>query len=327
MISRNVLNTPMLQSGQGPLGTWLVGISVGLALGLGLGILRIFLSPLMDGETPFALVFVSVAAATILAGWRAGLFALFSGHALIWYVVFAPRFSFALTSSRQAVAIGVTMLSELLVLAVIAYYQSEVHAAGVARSKVEAELQLVVQEMNHRVKNTLAVVGGIARQTFREAASETTANFQGRLAALARAHDLIAQRQDDRVSIDRLVHTCMQPYCPSGQSRVRIAGPKLEVSPALAVNLALGLNELATNATKYGALSVDQGLVQITWSLTDTSMLSLTWAERGGPTVTPPTRKGFGTRLIQSGLRAQSGGKVDISFGSAGVVCTIVAPL
>ncbi len=91
--------------------------------------------------------------------------------------------------------------------------------------------------------------------------------------------------------------------------------------------LALGINELATNATKYGALSVDEGLVRITWSLTNDSLLCLTWVERGGPTVTPPTRKGFGTKLIQNGLHAQSDGKVDFSFEPEGVVCTITTPL
>lgn len=300
---------------------------MGLTLGLTLGLLRIALSPWMDGETPFALVYVSVAAATILAGWRAGLVALLSGHCLIWYVVFAPHYSFALTSPKAAVAIGVTMVSELLVLAVIAYYQREIHAADIARLQIDAERQLVVQEMNHRVKNTLAVVGGIARQTFREAPAQISADFQSRLTALAHAHDLIAQRHDDRVSIDCLVQTCMQPFCPSAQDRVRMAGPRIELSPALAVNIALGLNELATNATKYGALSVDHGLVRISWSLSESSLLSLTWVERGGPEVKAPTRKGFGTRLIQSGLRAQSGGRVDISFDPAGVVCTIVTPL
>ncbi|WP_068090041.1 sensor histidine kinase [Novosphingobium rosa] len=250
-----------------------------------------------------------------------------SGHCLIWYVVFAPRYSFALASAKEAVAIVVTMLSELLVLWVIAYYQNAIEKADVARTKLDAERQLVVQELNHRVKNTLAVAGGIARQTFREAPAQIKADFQGRLAALSHAHELIAKRQDDRVNIDGLLQTCLAPYCPPGQSRIRMAGPRLALSPALAVNLALGINELATSATKYGALSVDGGLVRITWSLTNDSMLSLTWVERGGPTVTPPSRKGFGTKLIQTGLHAQPDGKVDISFEPAGVVCTITTPL
>ena len=164
------------------------------------------------------------------------------------------------------------------------------------RERAEEQRRLLVHELNHRVKNTLATVQAIAVQTLRGAASTTEASkaLTERLMALAKAHDALTRESWEGAELHEIVEAATDPY--GGRNRFAVAGPSVWLSPALSLSLALSLHELATNAAKYGALSTAAGAVAITWEVVDPRMdarLKLRWIERGGPPVRPPTRRGF----------------------------------
>ena len=252
--------------------------------------------------------------------------ALASGQALIWYLVFEPRFSFELKSSSDTISMLVTIVAEAVIVGAIALYQNEVRNASRQRDEIDASRQLIVLELNHRAKNTLAVVQALATQTFGGEANEKVSAFNARLQALARAHQLIANDDVQMTAIGPLIDACIAPYNPDGGRRIRRSGPSIDVPSRLAINLALALNELATNATKYGALSVPSGLVELTWDLVQPDLLKLKWTERGGPLVSKPVRRGFGTRMLEKGLAASGKGGAQLDFQAQGLVCSINMP-
>jgi PAS domain S-box-containing protein len=195
----------------------------------------------------------------------------------------------------------------------------------------EAHLRLLVDELNHRVKNTLAIVQGIAQQSFKDDADPAVARraFEGRLAALSEAHNLLTREHWGAVSMTQIIDDAVAPH-GGEQSRFTLDGPDLAILPKTAISLALAIHELSTNAVKHGALSSPRGHVEIRWARTahgDKARLSLVWEERGGPAVDVPTRRGFGTRMIERGLAAELAGTVKIDFRRDGVVCTVDAPL
>lgn len=201
-------------------------------------------------------------------------------------------------------------------------------ATAIARG--ETLHMLLVQELNHRVKNTLSVLQAIASQTFRSASRTERSAFEGRLGALAKAHDLLSEEKWRGANIQDVVRRVLEPYALAGSRRVSITGPNLPLAPPRAVIMSMILHELATNAAKYGALSNETGTVAIAWqSMPDPAgqKLQLTWIETGGPRVTEPTRKGFGTRLIERGARDQLGGNATADFLPTGVVYTIETAL
>jgi PAS domain S-box-containing protein len=206
------------------------------------------------------------------------------------------------------------------------------------RKRTERELhetrdrqRLLINELNHRVKNSLAIVQAIAQQSFKgvHSSPEARAAFEGRLAALSAAHDLLTRENWETASMQKVIADAVAPY--RGQSeRFEIDGPDLRLPPKTAVSLALALHELATNAVKYGALSTNEGRVEIKWKVErqdGLEQLRLVWREHGGPPVTVPEKRGFGTRLIERSLAAEFEGKVRIDFDPQGVVCTVLAPL
>lgn len=196
--------------------------------------------------------------------------------------------------------------------------------------KAEEHQRLLLNELNHRVRNTLAIVQAIAQQSFKDehASAEARSSFDGRLSALSAAHNLLTRSNWEAASMRQLIEDAIAPY--RGEDRFEIAGPDLNVAPKTAVSLALALHELATNAVKYGALSVPDGRVAIRWSVNPDpagDRLAFSWREQGGPPVTVPTSRGFGSRMIERGLAAEFGGTVRIAFDPDGVCCTIDAPL
>jgi two-component sensor histidine kinase len=200
-------------------------------------------------------------------------------------------------------------------------------ASAIARG--EALHGLLVEELNHRVKNTLAVLQAIASQTFRSASKTEREAFDGRLGALARAHDLLSHEKWTGAGMHDVVLRVLEPHAIIGSARVRIDGPKLPLAPPRAVMMSMILHEIATNAAKYGALSNDTGTISIEWHLIETpaERLQLSWIETGGPRVHAPTRKGFGSRLIERGARDQLGGSATADFLPTGVVYTIESAL
>lgn len=195
------------------------------------------------------------------------------------------------------------------------------------RMVAERHQRLLINELNHRVKNTLAIVQAIAWQSFRSGGMSKTAreSFEGRLAALAAAHDVITRRNWEAGSIDRIVCGALTPHDP-GDGRVRTEGPTFDLEPKTAVALALAVHELATNAVKHGALSTSCGQVDVRWANED-GRLRLTWRETGGPPITQPVARGFGARLLERGLAEELGGAVRLAFPPEGVVCEVEAPL
>jgi PAS domain S-box-containing protein len=200
------------------------------------------------------------------------------------------------------------------------------------RKRAEEHQRLLINELNHRVKNTLATVQSIVFQTLRNAPTpqDSQTALTSRLIALSKAHDVLTQESWEAASLHQIVSESMEPFRAHGENRIQFAGPQVRLPPSMALAIAMALQELATNAVKYGALSSETGEVGIRWSLDEANSpahLHLRWEESGGPPVRPPDRRGFGTRLIERSLAGDLHGEAKIEFASAGVVCTITAPV
>ncbi|HEX8669533.1 MAG TPA: PAS domain-containing protein [Allosphingosinicella sp.] len=191
------------------------------------------------------------------------------------------------------------------------------------RRHAEERQRLLVNELNHRVKNTLAIIQGIAHQSFKggDLSGAAREAFEGRLAALSAAHNILTRENWEAASIGQIVADALGPY---QSARVSADGPDMRLPSKTAVSLALALHELATNAAKYGALSAPDGRVRVAWT-SDGGRLDLIWEERDGPAVSPPAHRGFGTRMIERALAAELGGEARIEFEPAGVVCRLTA--
>ena len=199
------------------------------------------------------------------------------------------------------------------------------------RKRWEEHQRLLINELNHRVKNTLAIVQGLAQQSLRGDASPEAsfARFEARLTALAAAHSLLTRSNWEDADLEQVARSAVEAAAGDGMRRVRIAGDRIAVRPQTAVGLSLALHELCTNALKHGALSGAEGGVDLSWTLSGEAprTLRMVWREHGGPQVQPPTGKGFGRRLLEQALSRELGGAISLAFEPAGVVCTIAAPL
>jgi two-component sensor histidine kinase len=189
--------------------------------------------------------------------------------------------------------------------------------------------KLILEELHHRIKNTLATVSAIASQSLRTASSIEHGRhaIESRLLALGRAHDLLLQARWSSADLAHLVHGATEPYDSEGEGKFSIQGPDLKIVSGAVIALAMTLNELCTNATKFGALSWPTGRIEIAWTIDDKNQrLHLTWTEKGGPAVHAPTRQSFGTRLIET-LGTQLKGKVEMAYDLKGFVYALDAPL
>ena len=187
------------------------------------------------------------------------------------------------------------------------------------RKRAEAHREMLLGEMKHRVKNTLAMVQAFANPTLRSVSTEEREKFGGRLRALAGAYELLTSETWNRAEMRRVVEQALEPF---PVQRIVVEGPDCAVNATNASHLTLGLHELATNAVKYGALSNAEGRVQIDWLPEGQSHVRLTWREIGGPAVPPPERKGFGSTLIELVLE-----NVQLEYAPSGVVCVMSVPV
>jgi PAS domain S-box-containing protein len=200
-------------------------------------------------------------------------------------------------------------------------------------TKIAQEQQgLLINELNHRVKNTLATVQSLVTRTLRGAASPTQArlDIDARLIALARAHDVLTRENWDGAGLREVVRQAIDPFETDRAGRFDVSGPEIRMSPRLSLSLAMILQELATNAVKYGALSNDCGRVQIDWSVIEgegLSTLRFFWSEKGGPRVQAPQRRGFGTTLIERTFGYEEGGRADLKYLPDGLVAEISVPV
>jgi PAS domain S-box-containing protein len=200
------------------------------------------------------------------------------------------------------------------------------------RKQVEEHRELLINELNHRVKNTLTIVQSMASQSLRHMSEENRPKvqaFEDRLFALARAHDVLTRENWEGAELREIIHEVVEPYLRQKTKHIEIEGPRLRLIPRTALAIAMAIHELATNAAKYGALSVPSGCVLISWTVTSAHVphLELRWQEQDGPPVSPPTRRGFGTRLIERSLATDVGGEVRLAYERTGVVCVMNVPL
>lgn len=204
--------------------------------------------------------------------------------------------------------------------------------AGIDAKEREAadKLQkLVLGELHHRIKNTLATVSAIASQSLRTATSVQHAQLaiEGRLLALGRAHDLLMQVSWAGAGLAMIIRNATEPYDNKGVGRFAVSGPDIDLASGAVIALAMTLNELCTNATKFGALSDPSGFVTIEWKIDQTSeILSLSWIETGGPRVNPPSRRSFGTRMMES-LGQQLSGTVRLVYPPSGFTYMLDVPI
>ncbi len=199
------------------------------------------------------------------------------------------------------------------------------------RKQIEHHRALLIAELSHRVKNTLATVISIARQTFprEEPFASAVEAFDGRIRALAHTHSHLAEHSWAEVSLAEVIGAEVLPYRNEAGSNIRAAGPDVMLKPRTAISLGMAFHELTTNAAKHGALSKDGGSVELAWDWVRAAdnQLRIRWTERDGPEVAPPARSGFGRLLLERGLAHELRGKVQLDFAREGLKCTIVFPL
>jgi two-component sensor histidine kinase len=216
--------------------------------------------------------------------------------------------------------------------------QAEINAqelleqAGIDAKEREAadKLQkLILEELHHRIKNTLATVSAIASQSLRNVPGAEHAQhaIEGRLLALGRAHDLLLQARWTSADLGKIIRGATEAFDDPDVPKFSIAGPDIRMASGAAIAIAMTLNELCTNTTKFGALSAPTGRVDIAWTLDPkTQRLNLTWTESNGPAVRPPDQRSFGTRLIET-LGKQLKGDVQLSYEPGGFVYALDVPL
>ncbi|MEO6092270.1 MAG: HWE histidine kinase domain-containing protein [Novosphingobium sp.] len=215
-----------------------------------------------------------------------------------------------------------------------AVMQQFVSLVDLTRHRQEnARCRMLIDELNHRVKNTLSTVQSIVTQALRRPAEPAAIReaIESRLLALSRSHDLLTSRNWEGAGLHDLVDTALHPFkvVAGFTERFTITGDNLHLSPTITLSIAIALHELATNAVKYGAFSNDTGKIDIDWKLAPEAAgkrLVLRWRERDGPPVTPPAHKGFGSWVIERGLAHELGGRVTLDYLSHGVACTIDIP-
>lgn len=203
-------------------------------------------------------------------------------------------------------------------------------AAQMARAAAHREL--LINELNHRVKNTLTTVQSIVARTLRGEPDQARSRslLESRLMALSRTHNVLSEENWDSADLHDIAAQALAPFAGHDRTRLHVGGPTVRLRPRAALTVSMVLHELATNAAKYGALSNTTGRVSLTWSIRDAEQeprLRLVWRETGGPDVKPAERKGFGSTLIDQGIAHELGGTASLDFDPGGVICTIEFPL
>ena len=243
----------------------------------------------------------------------------------------APLVASDPTSPQEVLAAENVSLRLLLTQAKLSA-ETLLEQAGIDAKEREAsdKLQkLILEELHHRIKNTLATVGAIASQSLRNAPSMQHAQqaIEGRLLALGHAHDLLLQARWTGADLRKIVHGATQPFDNADKPRFLVDGPDVQVASGAVIAIAMTLNELCTNTTKFGALSVLAGHVDINWAVdAPASRLRFTWKEQDGPVVAAPTKQSFGTRLIET-LGRQLKGNVKLTYEPSGFVYALDIPL
>jgi two-component sensor histidine kinase len=276
-------------------------------------LVRFAFASVVNGVSPLSPYYPAVLVATLIAGSSAGAAAVLLGGIIAWMTFSPPFFGLAMSASDRLMSIVVYAVSAGVIVAA-----AESHRRAIRRlDEQEGRWRFMVRELQHRHRNTLAVVQAIVRQTLPDHRNEAE-RIGGRIGALAATSDLLSQSDGQVACLKHVVLTELKPY---GEKRVFVHGGNVAIAPELAGSLALIFHELATNAAKYGALSTPEGRLSVSWVLTG-GTVALTWIEKDGPTVTPPAKRGFGMDFIER-ILDESQGKVETEFQPGGLRCRI----
>jgi two-component sensor histidine kinase len=255
--------------------------------------------------------------ATLVGGLAAGVLATILSGAIVWCVFLTPHVAPTVLTNSQALSLALFACSATVII-----WGAEQYRLLVTRLDEEEHYRkVVVDELGHRVKNKLATVYAILRHELR-GQGPILESISGRLRALSAADDFLTESTDGGTELHAIVKMELEPY---DASRVSLQGEPIEVPSKLATILALMIHELATNAAKYGALSMSCGRVCVSWSMVGGQVV-IEWREVGGPLVGAPTRRGFGRKIIERGLDP-FGGEVETKFEPTGVTCRVSFPL
>jgi two-component sensor histidine kinase len=226
--------------------------------------------------------------------------------------------------SRRFDAENLRVMTNLGTFAAAAYQTLLCLNAGQKREEL---ISILAREAEHRTKNVLATVQATVHLSHADTPDGLKNAIVGRIRALANVHTLFVQSRWTGADLHNLVAQELEPYFQDGEIRARVDGPNLLREPSTAQTIAVTLHELATNAAKYGPLSVPEGQVQIEWSRATDGRLVVRWTETGGSPVTPPTRQGFGTRVMERMIRGQLKGDVHFDWRAEGLACEIAIPM
>ena len=288
--------------------TFCVAVASILHWGLGL---------ISEDTQVFTTFYPAVLFATLIGGAGAGLYAGILSGIIAWWAFMPPPFVFFPLTTDQAIILLIYLFASLLIVWAADHYRNLTRRL----EDEERFRKLTVEELAHRLKNKIATIQAIISLELHDIPQKRDAII-GRLVALAATDDLIMETQGQGARLGEILSTELDPY---ETSRITIAGPRILLSPTVAMTMALLVHELATNAAKYGALSSATGQVAISWSLSD-RRLNLEWRESGGPVVNAPTRNGFGMWLLSRAL-VQFGGGVEMSFEATGLLCKMSVTL
>ncbi len=315
-----------------PMKAW--GLAVA-AFALALGA-RFSTDHMLPAGFPYLTFFPAVILTTFFAGLLPGIACAALSGLAAWYWFITPVGAFAFNPSViiallfYIFVVGVDILLIQVMHRAVSGLEAEraVNQQLLQQQQVHLEEQQLRQkqqrvlqrELSHRMKNTLAMVQAVVSQSLRNATDprEAAAMASARIQALARAQDALTATDWSAADVASIVETSIEPHRDS-HGRFELSGPAVELDARHAMGLALAIHELATNATKYGALSSEAGRVAISWSVSQSRRFTFEWIERDGPTVTEPARRGFGSRLTERVVPGYFGGKASISFAAAGL--------
>lgn len=279
-------------------------------------VLRLAVELVTTDVTPFAVYYPAILVTALVGGSAAGgLAALLSGL-VAWWAFLPPRFEWGSLTSQQIIDLCLFFAAAALVVWVAGRYR------GMVRRLDEEERyrQVVVDELGHRVKNKLATIYAILRHELR-GHSDIWQSVSGRLRALSAADDFLARSDGKGVELRQILEMELEPY---DSSRISLQGEPVTFFGKLPTVMALVFHELATNAAKYGALSMEGGRLEISWRASD-DRIALDWVESGGPPVSEPSRRSFGSNLIERSLDS-FGASAKLDFAPKGVICRMLFP-
>ncbi len=277
---------------------------------------RLAIDLIAPDAVPFATFFPAILVATITGGIAAGIIATALSAAVAWWTFVPPRFSWDSVTPTHAVNIVLFFLASAAIIWVAGKYRELVRRLD----EEEHYRQVVVDELGHRVKNKLATIYAILRHELR-GHGEIWHSVSGRLRALSAADDFLVKSDGKGVDLRQILEMEMEPY---DSSRISLHGDPVPLFAKLPTVLALVFHELATNAAKYGALSAPGGRLAISWR-SASEQTEIEWVESGGPEVSTPSRRSFGSNLIERSLGG-FGGSAKIEFARSGVICRMTLP-